>query len=86
MHRELPPTVSVSRETRPPSRAQLEVLRQYVELGLTIEELARKRGVSASTVEQQLAQCRRRLAAATTAQAYAIATGRGLLQRPFAAI
>lgn len=71
----------VSQETsRPPSRAQLEVLVQYVEGGLTIDELARRRGVSSSTVDQQLGQCRRRLDAATTAQAYAIATARGLLE------
>jgi DNA-binding CsgD family transcriptional regulator len=65
--------------SRPPSRAQLEVLAQYAEGGLTIDELARRRGVSSSTVEQQLGQCRRRLDAATTAQAYAIAAARGLL-------
>jgi DNA-binding CsgD family transcriptional regulator len=69
----------VSHETsRPPSRAQLEVLAQYVEGGLTIDELAHRRGVTTSTVDQQLGQCRRRLDAATTAQAYAIAAARGL--------
>lgn len=73
--------MTVSRETsRPPSPAQLEVLAQYVQGGLTIDELAHRRGVSSSTVEQQLAQCRRRLDAATTAQAYAFATARGLLE------
>lgn len=72
--------MSVSQETpRLPSRAQLEVLAQYVEGGLTIDELARRRGVTSSTVDQQLGQCRRRLDAVTTAQAYAIAAARGLL-------
>jgi DNA-binding NarL/FixJ family response regulator len=65
---------------RPPSRAQLEVLAQYVEGGLTIPGVAAARGVSQGTVEQQLHQCRRRLDAATNAQAYAIAIQNGLIR------
>lgn len=72
----------VSRETRPPSPAQLEVLRQYVVGGWTIDQLAVRRGVSSSTVEQQLAACRRRLEASTTAQAFAIAVAKGLVSAP----
>jgi DNA-binding CsgD family transcriptional regulator len=75
--------VNVSQETsRPPSPAQLEVLAQYVEGGLTIDEVARLRGVTSSTVEQQLAACRRRLDAVTTAQAYVIAAALGVLRLP----
>lgn len=65
---------------RPPSRTQIEVLVQYVEGGLTIPGLAMARGVSRGTVEQQLHQCRRRLDAATNAQAYAIAMRQGLIR------
>lgn len=72
---------TISRETiRPPSRAQLEALAQYVEGGLTMDELASRRGVSIGTVEQQLRQCRIRLEATTSAQAYAIAVAGGMLE------